>query len=293
MLWILFSLLAAAFFAIVNTTDKFALGKWIKNPMILLMAFGATGLIMAGGVWVLFGISQLSDFLVLVSFLAGLFFSLSSFFYLQSLKREEVSKVMPLMSLSPLFVLILASVLLGEFFPPEKYLGVFLLVSGALMISTKSLLRISFGKGAVLMILSALAFGAGNTLTKYLLNFADYWTVFSYIRIGSFIAIIPVLHFGFRDLKAVARSSRKVAGVVFFNRFLGLTGLLLVAVAASMGEISLVSALTATQTLFLFAIALCLSRCYPKILKEEFHKKALLAKLAATALMFIGVVLIV
>ena len=220
MLWIVFSLLAAVLFAIVNTTDKFALGKWIKNPMILLMAFGVTGLAMAGGVWFLIGVSQLSDSLVLVSFLAGLFFILSSFFYLQSLKREEVSRVIPLISLNPLFVLILASFLLGEFFDPAKYLGVFLLVSGALMISAKGL-KLGLSKGAILMILSALAFGAGNTLTKYLLNFADYWTVFSYIRIGSFIAIIPVLHFGFRDLKAVARSSRKVAGVVFFNSVLG------------------------------------------------------------------------
>ena len=85
----------------------------------------------------------------------------------------------------------------------------------------------------------------------------------------------------------------KVAGVVFFNRVLGLTGLLLVALAASSGYISLVSALTATQTLFVLAIALVLSRFYPKILKEEFDRKTAAIKLVATTLMFIGVVLIV
>ena len=293
MLWIFISLLAAAFFAIVNTTDRFTLQKWIQNPVILLMAFGVTGMAMAMGIYAVHGFSYLSEANIWIAFLGGLFFILSSFFYLKAVKAEEVSRVVPLMSLNPLFVLALASVLLGEFFTPDRYLGMGLLIMGALMISAKSPRKIRFGKGAAFMILSTIAFAAGNVLTKYLLNFADYWTVFSYVRIGSFITIIPVLHFGFRDLLAVAKKSRKVAGVVFFNRVLGLTGLLLVALAASSGYISLVSALTATQTLFVLAIALVLSRFYPKILKEEFDRKTAAIKLVATTLMFIGVVLIV
>ena len=292
MLWIFISLLAAAFFAIVNATDKFTLQKWIKNPVILLMAFGVTGMAMAMGIYAVHGFSYLSEANIWIAFLGGFFFILSSFFYLKAVKAEEVSRVMPLNSFNTLFVLFLASAFLGEIFPPGKYLGVAFLFAGAFMISTKSFRKIRFGKGAVFIIFSALAFAVGNVITKHLLNFADYWTVFSYVRIGSFIPIIPVLHFGFRDLKAVARSSRKVASVVFFNRILGLTGLLLVALAASMGQISLVSALIATQTLFLLGITLCLSSFYPHILKEEMDSRTTLIKIIATALIFVGVFLI-
>jgi len=67
------------------------------------------------------------------------FLKLTNLFYFKAIKIEEISRVVPLLSFSPLFVLIFDAIFLGEVFTSLQYLEIFSLVVGVFLISVKIL----------------------------------------------------------------------------------------------------------------------------------------------------------
>lgn len=294
MSWILFSILAATVWAIVNTVDKYVFTKWIRKPVIPLMILGLIGLVASFFVYLFHGFSYLSYFNIVLAFVTGILYVLSMLFYFKAVKIEEISRVVPLFYLTSLFVSILAAVFLGEIFTPVKYLGIFLLVIGAVSISSKNFIKFGFGKAFWLMIAASLVLSVNVIITKYLLDFADFWTIFSYVRIGAFFALIPIFCFSFKDLISTVREhGKKVIVVISLNEILNLVGVLLITIATAIGYVTLVNALSSVQPFFVLLFAVILSIFYPKILKEEIDKKTVLIKLIAITLMFVGVILII
>jgi len=216
-----------------------------------------------------------------------------NFFYFKAVKIEEISRIIPFFYLSPLFILILASIFLGEIFAPIKYLGIFFLVIGVFLISLKKITKISFGKAFWLMILSSFSLAINQVITKYLLGFADFWTIFSWTRIGTIVALIPVYFVCFPDLlSTVKEHGKKVISIISLNESLNVVGVIFITVAASIGYITLVNFLSSIQALFVLIFAVFLSIFYPKILKEEVGKSTVLLKLIAIILMFVGAILV-
>jgi len=291
--WILFSILAALTWSIVNTVDKYVLTKWVRKPIVPVMILGVIGLIASIFVYFIYGFSELSYINILLALISGFFYILMSLFYFKAVKTEEISRVIPLFYLTPLFILIFASIFLREFFAPIKYLGIFLLVMGAFVISSKKITKISFGKAFWLMILSSLSLAINQVITKYLLGFADFWTIFSWTRIGTIVVLIPVYLIYFPDiLSTVKEHGKKVIGVISLNESLNVVGVIFITIATSVGYITLVNSLSAIQPLFVLIIAVFLSIFHPRILKEEISKSTVLLKLVAIILMFAGAVLV-
>lgn len=294
MSWILFSILAALIWAVVGTIDKLILTKWVRKPIVPVMVLGAIGLVASIFVYFIHGFSALSYLNIMWALVAGIFYAIAIILYFKSVKIEEISRVIPLWYLAPLFVSILAAIFLGEIFTLEKYSGVFLLVAGAILVSSKKLTKISLGKAFWFMILASLALSVNEVITKHLLNFANFWTIFSYVRIGAFFTMIPIFYFNFKDLKAaVKEKGKKVVFVMSLSEILNLVGVLLITIAISIGYVTLATALTSIEPFFVLLFTIALSIFLPKILKEEIRKAVVLQKLIAIALMFVGVVLVV
>ena len=292
-MWVIFSILAALCWAIVNIVDKHILTKWVRQPIILVIILAIIGLIASIIVYFIYGFSYLSYFNIILAFIAGIFYILMAIFYFRAVKIEEVSRVIPLFFLSPLFILIFARIFLGEVFILSQYLGIILLMVGAILISSKGLSRISLGKAFWWMMLSVIAISINALLTKYLLNFADYWTFFAWTRIGAAIGIIPITYIYLPELiNTVKQYGKKVVAVISANETLNLFGILSVTIAVSIGYVTLVNALSSVQPFFLLLFAVILSIFYPSILKEEIGKSVIFQKLLAIILMFIGAILI-
>jgi len=292
-MWVIFSILAALCWAIVNIVDKYILTKWVRQPIILVIILAIIGLIASIIVYFIYGFSYLSYFNIILAFIAGIFYILMAIFYFRAVKIEEVSRVIPLFFLSPLFILIFAGIFLGEVFILSQYLGIILLMVGAILISSKGLSRISLGKAFWWMMLSVIAISINALLTKYLLNFADYWTIFAWTRIGAAIGIIPITYIYLPELiNTVKQYGKKVVAVISANETLNLFGILSVTIAVSIGYVTLVNALSSVQPFFLLLFAVILSIFYPSILKKEIGKSVIFQKLLAIILMFIGAILI-
>jgi len=293
MSWVIFSVLAALGWSVVNIIDKYVLSKWIREPFIVLIIIGIIGLISGIGIYFLYGFQPLSWTNILITLLAGILHLGSYAFYFKALKIEEVSRVVPLFYLSPLFILFLAAIFLGEIFTPLKYLGIGLLLAGAILISLKDFSKISFGKAFYLMIGSAFLLALNSILIKYLLGFANYWTIFAWERIGNAIATIIIVYLYLPELIAtVKKYGARVLTILSMTEILNLLALLLITIATSVGYVTLVNALASIQPFFVLLITVILSVFYPYILKEEIKKSVVFLKLLAIVLMFVGALLI-
>ncbi len=294
MSWILFSVLAAFIFAVVNIIDKLILTKWLKTPIIPIIAQGIIGFVASLFIYFTYGFSELPYSLIFLAAISGIFNILTIFFYLKAVKTEEISRVAPLFFINSLFVLIIASIFLGENFTAAKYLGMSLLIAGTILISIKKSLKSSFGKSFWYIILAALASAICAVITKYLLNYSDFWTIFAYARIGTIIVLIPVFYSNFPEiLSSIKRMSMKSLSMISANEILNLIGILFVTVASVSGPVALVKSISSTHPFFVFVFAIVLSIFYPKIIKEEIGMSTLSLKFIAIVIMFFGMISII
>ena len=141
--------------------------------------------------------------------------------------------------------------------------------------------------------LYSLIMSLSTIIVKYLLDFADFWSVFSYVRLGLIFPLIPALYYGCRDFRlTIKKHGAKVLGWMTLGESLNVAAVLLFTVAMSVGFVTLANALSSVQPFFVFLFALLISLFYPQILKEEIGKRTLLLKLLAIVMIFAGVLLI-
>lgn len=294
-IWILFSILTALFWASGNIIDKFIFTRWVIKPIVPVIAGGAIGLFASLIIYFTQGFVGLSNINILLAILAGIFYVLSILFYFKAVKIEEISRVIPLYYLMNFFILFFAFIFLGEVLtPPIKYLGIVFLVAGAILISQKDFVNFRFNKAFWFMILAAGALAVNSIIAKYLLSFADYWTIFSYTRgMGAMIALLPVIYFNFNDLVGeIKKNGKKAIGLMSASETLNVLGGLFITLAISAGSVTLVNSLASVQPFFVLAFALVISIFYPAIFKEDLKKANIFIKVVAIILIFVGVILI-
>ena len=286
-------MLASLCWALANVTDKFVLSHWVKRPVVSLLAMGAVGLLAALAVFLTQKIGALPPFPLLIAVVAGTAYITSSLFYFEAVKREEISRVVPLIYLYPLFVAGLAAVFLGEVFTPPKYVGVFLLVLGAILVSKRERLRIKSRKAMGFAVLAALASAVDVVAIKYLLSYTDYWTAFFYSAIGGLPLLLPLffLH-GHKLARTIRTRGPKVVLAMGASEGLNEFGSLLFIVATSTGYATLTSALGSVQPFFVLLLGTLMARLFPGAIRENMDHGILRKKFLAICLTAAGVVLI-
>ncbi len=293
MLWALLSVLASLCWALANVTDKFILSHWVKRPIVSLLALGMVSLLAAALVGLTHPIGALTPFQLLMAAVAGTAYITSSLFYFEAVKREEISRVVPLIYLYPLFVAGLAAVFLGEVFTTAKYVGVFLLVLGAVLVSNRDHLRIKSRKAAGFAVLSALASAVDVVALKYLLAYTDFWTAFFYGALGGLPLLLPLfaLH-GHKLARTLKTRGPKVALALGASETLNELGSLLFILATSTGYATLTSALGTVQPFFTLLLGIGLAKAFPGAIRENLDHGILRKKFLAICLVFAGVLLI-
>jgi len=149
---------------------------------------------------------------------------------------------------------------------------------------------VSFDKAFFYIIMAAIVFSANLVIIKYLLEFADYLTIFSITKIGTFLSILPLIVLQFDKLKAnIREKGYKAVGMISFNEgVITQLGNIFLILATSIGFATLVNALTSVQVLFVLLMSLFLSIFYPHIIKEDIGKRNVLLKTAGTIAIITG-----
>lgn len=293
-MWIVLTIISSALFAAVNIFDKIVLNKWVKDPLVPAIVVGVINLMVAGFIFLFHNVPHFSGTNVLLSLVVGFLGFLSTITYYKAVQLDDVSRVAPLFQLEPLFVLVLAAVFLGEVFSVSKYVGVFMLVLGALTISLKSFRSLKLGKSFWLMLLTGFIISISLVMYKRLLDYGDFWTVFAYSRIG----MIPVLGFiiykSFKNLvDTVKCHGKKCLFLMTAGESLGVVAMFFSIAAFAVGTATLVNALGSVQPLFLLFFTIILSLFLPRIFSEEMKRGVLFQKIFAIGLLIVGGLLVI
>ena len=237
------------------------------------------------------------DFLVPLSHLGGKFWfalfmiccvftPLETVFYYESLKEEELSLALPILSMSPIVTIILAAMLLHELPTLLGVVGILIILSGvyALKIShareglLEPIKHLRRSRGVRLMFVVMLSQGAGSIFDKMALQSSNafFYAAVNYVLVSLVLFIIAWIkapkHFG--ELRQHASSFTAIGLVVA-----GYTIFYLLALQS--GIASYVVAIRNASILFSILFGIVLLR-----------EKGKRAKLTAGALIFLGLLCI-
>ena len=285
MSWLLFALLGINLWSIVNIIDKNVIENRVKHPLTALIIANIPALFY--GIIALLLFNQFST----EGFFIGIGWAFILLLYYKALSLDEASKIVALYSMTPIVVSILAFVFLGEAFGPEKYIGIILIVLGAILISMKKLGKFTFSKALPIMLLTVVVYGIMIVLMKSVIDAQGFIPIFTGMEFGIFAGTFSLMTIG-KYRKEVAKARKKTFLLLFFGSMFGVSGLLSIMIALSMGPASLISAIEQTQALFLLFYVIILTHLKPHIIKEDITKGSLAIKIAAILMMIVGAVIV-
>ncbi len=290
--WLTFALIGTASIATTGILDKFILNRYIANSAAYLVSLIAVQQLFALFILIFRG-AEFTYPASLIAFFSGSFQVVLWVSYLRALQVEEVSRVMPLVFIYPVFVFIAAALLLGEALTPARYAGGLLLVLGAFLVSYKPAkaetpLMLSPAIKYLFFFWVFLALYA--TTAKYTLNFIDEWQLYFWTSLGNLIFCMPILIS--RKIRSetysLFRKGTLFLGAILLEEFFDFLGRIGFIFAYALGSVSLVSAVNALQPFIVLIYVIFLSIFMPRILHEEIERETLAFKFAAVVLVAVG-----
>lgn len=302
--WLLITLVAYFLNAVAMVIDKTILKQKINNPFVYTFYVAALGTL-----FVIFAL-PIAYFLSLeliwpgwqqfyISLMAGGAFSIGLIFMYAILKKEDASRVVPIIGgLTPVFVVILAHLLINETLSTHQLLAFVLIIIGTFLISLE-LKRSGWQIKKIIWIsiISALFFGLSYVLTKHVYNHQPFVSGFIWTRLGALLlAVLPMLYApNLHDLLHAPKNQglQQAKWRFLFGQSCGGASAVLIQYAISIASVSLVQALQGTQYAFVFLIALVSSYYFPHFLKEKINRSVIVQKVLAILLITLGIYFIV
>jgi uncharacterized membrane protein len=215
---------------------------------------------------------------------------------LNSLRKGEVSRAIPVISTSPIFIALLSIPLLSATLGYWQWLAVIMTVGGAVLISLQfghSGGKTKLQKSFFALLLAALMGAIGSIGFKYGLEQISFWNVFgiSGICIGTIVLAYSLRKKNLLELKNLTQRTQKIS-LVTIDQLIGITSAIVAFKAMGLGQVSLVNAILNIRPVFVFIFSLILSRFFPNIVNEPLQRRTALIKFTAIGIMTAGIVII-
>ncbi|MEK7084616.1 MAG: DMT family transporter [Patescibacteria group bacterium] len=294
MSWVIIVLGGHFLNALAFLMDKFLLAKKIPSPFVYAFFIGALGILAL--VLIPFGVVVPSSAEIVRALIAGATFILALVFFFAGLKENEASRVVPLTGgFVPAFTFVLAYFFLAERLGQNEILAFLALVAGGVLITLERRGRGS-AKGYAYAVIAAFVFAVSFVITKQVYLEQTFISGFVWSRIGGFLMalsflMIPSARHGILH-QPKQKGTGATAALFFTGQVAGALGFVLVNYAISLASVSLVNAMQGAQYAFLLVMVMLLSKKFPKVLSERLTGIVLVQKVAAIALISIGIGLI-
>ena len=289
--WIYFVLVAYSIWSITSLIDKIVISRgYIKNPLVYIVLNGLMNIFLIFLLpFVGFDILSFSDFLIALLF--GIMFSVAVAVYYKAVQYEEISRIIILNQIQPIFVLFLAFVFLGDILTPNHLIGFLCLLGAGIIVSYRKE-KFSMSKAFYLMLISNFLFAIAIVSSKHVFSVTSFWSAFLWLRLTSFSALFALFLPSIRRqfVNTFKNMRTKIKSLLFFKMLIDFSGFIFLGYAVMNGPISLVNALSSSiQPLIVFLLALAISFYFPKLIKEEINKTAILVKIIALVLVMVGI----
>jgi drug/metabolite transporter (DMT)-like permease len=292
--WFYFALLASVLISGVNIIDKILISDYKIPPLVYVLVISATSL-MPLVTLAFFHLTPLPLGILAFTILVGFVRIYYTLPYFKALMVEEVSRVIPLLQLTPVFVLILSSLILHEVLRPQDYVAFGLLVLGGTLFAIRLTKGIRISLAFYLMILASFLLALYSIALKYLFSVQDFYTIFIWVQIAGFITFfqfIPLRPFRSSLVKTYKMTSRKIGIILVAEQAVAYVSVFAYNYAIAHGPITLISSVGATQPLFVLLFATILSFRFPQVLREELTRMDVALKVLGLIAIFAGTYLI-
>lgn len=292
--WVTVSLISAVVFAVVSILDKVILTRYTPSAPTFIVL---TGLLQIPGAFIVLIFVPFQSYSLdvwIIGYFAGFVWGISLVIMFLVMSREDVSRVIPVIATSPVFVAVLATVYLQEDLSVIHWAAIVVTVAGAALISLrwtghnqKELLGSSF---FLLLLASALVAG-GQFLSKVALEEMSVLNLHVLRNVGMGMAcmLIPLRPSIIRETRQVL-ADRKGTGVLVLNEgIIALVASLLTLWSIALGPVSLVVTVMSTRPLFVFVMSVLLSFGVWKMLEEPLDRGTLVRKMVFTAMIVASV----
>lgn len=304
MSWLPFALAAPVVATVINFIDKLVIETRIPSSRAVLVYLSLTNGIIGIVIWLLVGavILPLQTSLTLIG--SGMLFPVGVLLYFSALAREETSRIVVLNQMTPVIVLILSALLLGETITGGQLMGFFLILFAVIGAT------ISRGKGNIgagwlvfwLILGASISRGlnvviAGGVVDDLVVDFQTLMLSVVYVNfgigLGGIVAylLLPKIRYAFHQH---IRQPQSWQVFIYLGASEGLVVVLraLTFIAFTTGPISLVTVIGGTQVFYAVLLGWLLTLIAPGIYHEQIRRVDLVRKLLWTGVLFIGLLLV-
>lgn len=291
--WLIIVIIGHLVNAIAFILTKILLDRYVKNATVFAVLIGILG--MAVFIFAPWGLVRPSIFELAINLAAGAILLAALLVFNFSLKKFEVSKVVPITGgCVPLFTFILAYVFLTERLGAYEVLAFIMLLIGIVIISFEKKAKAKFSWPLALSAgFAGLLFAISFVFTKYAYEIQPFVSSFIWIRAGSFvIAVIILLNPKYARLtwQMLKQTSLKIKALFAVSLIFGALGFVLVNYGINLGSVTLVNALQGIQYAFLIILIILATKFFPKIIKEKIHGWLLAQKIIGIVFVSLGIV---
>jgi drug/metabolite transporter (DMT)-like permease len=299
MSWLIVTILAYFFLAIVSLFDRYFLVGAIPNPKTYTFYVGILWFFICLFL-IPFGITRPGLSLIILGLFTGLIRIFAILFLTKAIVKSEVSRVVPAIGgLLPIFTFLFFFL----YFPKTEILNLFqfitflLLIFGSVLISPKKLSFKDFNFETLKYpIISAFLFALNFFLMKILFLKINFLNGFFLTLIGGGLGAVIFLIFSpVRESIFVQKFTPKISGLFLLGQVFGGLGVLSQFYAvflAKPAQVPLINALEGIRYVFLLFFVFLLSLWRPHLLREEMKGTILLQKIIAILLIGGGLALL-
>lgn len=293
MYWMIPALLAPFLSAIVNFIDKYLATRQIKNCLAMQLYTSTVGFCYGTLVWAWLGFPFLGGLNVLWALGVGLLFSVAGVGYFIVLSRKDVSDMIFLLNLTPVFVLMLAFLFLGEAISYGQFFGFWLVLAAVLLVSMRKNANIPLFSFTTLLILGMdVLLALAAVMSKIALNSNSFAAVLIYDGWGLGFGGILIYIFSSKVRNAFWENFKttpaKAFGIVGISETLTVLAAWTAFFAYSIGPVALVSAVDGIRSFYAIILGLLLTLFMPSLVREDIAGDTLFRKILAAVILTAG-----
>lgn len=298
--WFAFAIVTPILVSAGNFIDKILTERFIsKEASIWVLMFYSSlfSLIVFPIIWA-FNPSVINAPIVpvLLLMLAGVIELVSVFLYLNALRDEDASTVVPFFQSIPVFSLILGYLILGETIGMDQAIAGLIIILGGVLLTlefSEDRRRVRMRIPTLMLMLgSSFSFALYDALFKFNALQESFWTSLFWQHVGmalAGIALYCVMRQYRKDFKQnLKENGGKVFGLNVLNEVLYAVGMAFYAYALLLAPIAIVATATVYQPVFVFIGGLFFTLFLPHILTEKFTARHIAQKVCSIAVIVVA-----
>ncbi len=273
--WLYLALIAPLLWALVVLIDDNLLRKVYRSPSFGAMVAGLFGIFP----FIYFSITNESYTLptkvMAAAIASGVLTIVFYYCYFKALSSEEPSTTVALLSLMPVFVVILAAVFLHESLLRKQYVGIGVIVLSSTYLGLMEARKLKFNDAIGYVLAGSVVGAIASILAKFAYDQATFKTVFPWISFGFFVTGAAIYIFGHSaEAKRLAKKTGIALVLVMLTiELLNFGAEFTQGLAISRGPVSIIRAIEGIQPLYMLLFAIVLGPFLRSFFREQIDQK--------------------